>query len=123
MLDLLPAGQGSGMVGRHELSDALWNKIAPLLPANVRPGGQWADHRTVINGVLFQAFRMSLFPPMVAGAGLPHDPPPGPRLTWLLGGVAMRSGGEDAGGSMVGLWLGPLPPAARAHSRTSRPGY
>ena len=43
------------MVRRHELSDAQWQKIEPLLSANGRPGGQWADHRRVINGVLFRA--------------------------------------------------------------------
>ncbi|MCZ0993403.1 IS5 family transposase [Streptomyces noursei] len=43
------------MVRRHELTDAQWQKIEALLPANGRPGGQWADHRTVINGVLFRA--------------------------------------------------------------------
>ncbi|MEU5840207.1 IS5 family transposase [Streptomyces diacarni] len=43
------------MVRRHELSDAQWLKIEPLLPVNGRPGGQWADHRRVINGVLFRA--------------------------------------------------------------------
>ncbi|MFJ8506355.1 IS5 family transposase [Streptomyces avermitilis] len=43
------------MVRRHELTDAQWRKIEPLLPSNGRPGGQWADHRRVINGVLFRA--------------------------------------------------------------------
>jgi transposase len=43
------------MVGRHELTDAQWEKIAPWLPASGKPGGQWADHRTVINGILFRA--------------------------------------------------------------------
>ncbi|MFD5704600.1 IS5 family transposase [Streptomyces lasiicapitis] len=43
------------MVRRHELSDAQWQRIESLLPANGRPGGQWADHRRVINGVLFRA--------------------------------------------------------------------
>lgn len=43
------------MVRRHELTDAQWRKIEPLLPGNGRPGGQWADHRRVINGVLFRA--------------------------------------------------------------------
>ncbi|MFF4731771.1 IS5 family transposase [Streptomyces mirabilis] len=43
------------MVRRHELTDAQWRKIGPLLPGNGRPGGQWADHRKVINGVLFRA--------------------------------------------------------------------
>lgn len=43
------------MVRRHELTDAQWQKIESLLLANGRPGGQWADHRRVINGVLFRA--------------------------------------------------------------------
>ncbi|WP_190194481.1 transposase, partial [Streptomyces minutiscleroticus] len=43
------------MVRRHELTDEQWQTIAPLLPANGRPGGQWSDHRTVVNGVLFRA--------------------------------------------------------------------
>jgi transposase len=43
------------LVRRHELTDAQWQKIELLLPANGRPGGQWADHRRVINGVLFRA--------------------------------------------------------------------
>ncbi len=43
------------MVRRHELADAQWRMIEPLLSANVRPGGQWSDHRTVVNGVLFRA--------------------------------------------------------------------
>ncbi|WP_371239320.1 IS5 family transposase [Streptomyces pimonensis] len=43
------------MVRRHELTDAQWRRIESLLPVNGRPGGQWADHRRVINGVLFRA--------------------------------------------------------------------
>ncbi|MDH2429371.1 hypothetical protein [Sphaerisporangium sp. TRM90804] len=41
---------------------------------------------------------------------LPQDPPPGPRLSLLLGGVSMRSGDEDAGVLTMGLWLWPSPP-------------
>lgn len=43
------------MVRRHELTDEQWKKIEPLLPVNGRPGGQWADHRMVISGVLYRA--------------------------------------------------------------------
>jgi hypothetical protein len=39
-----------------------------------------------------------------------QDPPPGPRLSWLLGGLSQRSGDEDAAVVIVGLWLWPLPP-------------
>jgi transposase len=39
-------------VGRGELTDQAWAAIQPLLPAGGRPGGRWADHRKVINGIL-----------------------------------------------------------------------
>ena len=42
------------MVRRHELTDQAWAEIAPLLPANGRPGGQWANHRQVVNGILWK---------------------------------------------------------------------
>lgn len=41
-------------VGRGELTDKAWAQIEPLLPANGRPGGQWQDHRRVINGILWK---------------------------------------------------------------------
>jgi transposase len=40
------------MPHRHELTDAEWALVKDLLPPNGR-GRRWADHRTVINGVLF----------------------------------------------------------------------
>lgn len=43
------------MVGRGELTEAAWSAIAPLLPTSGgRRGGQWRDHRTVINGILWK---------------------------------------------------------------------
>src|SRR3954449_3209652 len=42
------------MVGRGELTDQAWRVIAPLLPANGGRGQPWADHRTVINGILWK---------------------------------------------------------------------
>ncbi len=42
------------MVRRHELTDQAWAEIAPLLPANGRPGGQWAEHRRVLNDILWK---------------------------------------------------------------------
>lgn len=42
------------MVGRGEVTDAAWVRIEPLLPANGRRGGQWQDHRQVINGILWK---------------------------------------------------------------------
>lgn len=44
-----------GMVGRFELTDVEYERIAPLLPS-LKPqrGGRWRDHRQVINGILFR---------------------------------------------------------------------
>ena len=42
------------MVGRGDLTDAAWAKIAPLLPKNGRRGGQWRDHRQVVNGIIWK---------------------------------------------------------------------
>lgn len=42
------------MVGRGELTEAAWAVIAPLLPAPGRRGGQWRDHRQVINRILWK---------------------------------------------------------------------
>ena len=42
------------MVGRGELTDAAWVRIAPLLPTNGRRGKQWRDHRTVIDAILWK---------------------------------------------------------------------
>jgi transposase len=41
------------MVDRGELRDQAWSSIEPLLPAS-RRGGQWRDHRTVINGIVWK---------------------------------------------------------------------
>lgn len=41
---------------------------------------------------------------------LPQEPPPGPRLSWLFGGVSMRSGSDDNSVITMGLWLWPSPP-------------
>jgi transposase len=43
------------LVGRGELTEAAWGVIAPLLPSSSgRRGGQWRDHRTIINGILWK---------------------------------------------------------------------
>jgi transposase len=42
------------MAGRFELTDAQWDLLAPLLPADPARGGRWKDHRTVISGILFR---------------------------------------------------------------------
>lgn len=42
------------MVGRGEIADAAWARLAPLLPPNGKRGGQWPDHRPIINGLLWK---------------------------------------------------------------------
>jgi transposase len=41
------------LVGRGELTEEAWGVIAPLLPTSGR-GGQWREHRTIINGILWK---------------------------------------------------------------------
>lgn len=47
---------GRGVAGkpgrRYELTDEAWARIEPLLPKQ-GPGGKWADHRTVLNGMFW----------------------------------------------------------------------
>ena len=42
------------MVGRGELTEAAWAVIEPLLPGNGGRGKPWADHRRVVNGILWK---------------------------------------------------------------------
>src|SRR6476620_9378869 len=49
-----PSQENSEMAGRGELTEHAWSVIAPLLPAHQQRGGQWRDHRTVINGILWK---------------------------------------------------------------------
>ena len=42
------------MVGRGELTDQAWEQIGPWLPGNGRRGQPWAEHRRVINGILWK---------------------------------------------------------------------
>src|SRR5262249_55848106 len=53
----LPRQEGLGgadrqLGGRGRLMEEAWRVIAPLLPVLGQRGGQWPDHRMVINGIL-----------------------------------------------------------------------
>ncbi len=39
------------MAKRRELTNAAWARLRPLLPLNGKRGGQWRDHRQVINAI------------------------------------------------------------------------
>jgi transposase len=41
-------------LGRHELTDEEWARLAPLMPDHPRQGHRWNDHRLVIDGILFR---------------------------------------------------------------------
>ena len=36
---------------RHDLTDAEWARLEPLLPGHPRQGHRWNDHRLVIDGI------------------------------------------------------------------------
>ena len=43
------------MLDRHDLIDDEWARLEPLLPDRTPcRGGRWADHRMVINGVIWR---------------------------------------------------------------------
>jgi transposase len=45
---------GGRRMRRHELTDRQWRTIAHLFPPNRKKrGGQWKDHRTVLNGMFW----------------------------------------------------------------------
>jgi transposase len=44
------------VLDRHDLTDEEWARLEPLLPdRSGQRGGRWADHRSVINGVLWRS--------------------------------------------------------------------
>jgi transposase len=43
------------MLDRHDLTEEQWAQLEPHLPAQTgNRGGQWADHRQVVNGVMWR---------------------------------------------------------------------
>jgi transposase len=39
---------------RHELSEQQWQRIAAMFPNNGHKGGQWKNHRHILNGMLWR---------------------------------------------------------------------
>ena len=43
------------MLDRHDLTDAQWARLEPLLPDRTpQRGGRWNDHRMVVDGVMWR---------------------------------------------------------------------
>ena len=87
-------------VKKDEFTDEAWARIAPLLPENGRRGGQWRDHRKVMNGILWK-LRTALL-----GATCPSAMGPGKPAT-----IASPAGAGTAPGT--GYWPMPKPRATR----------
>jgi hypothetical protein len=93
---------GGRVVRRHELTDQAWAEIAPLLPTSGRPGGQWADHRRVVNGILWKLATgvpggtclsaMALGRPAMSGSAAGRPTAPGNDSSPTPRPAPMRSG-------------------------------
>ena len=110
------------MVGRGELTDAAWAQIAPLLPANGERGGQWREHRTVINGILWKLRTGAPWRDVPARYG-PHQPCSDRLYRWRRDGTWDRllqalQGRADAAGELD--WDGYLDASVvRAHQHAA----
>lgn len=41
-------------MARHELTDQQYARLEPMLPLNGERGGQWKDHHTLLNAMLWR---------------------------------------------------------------------
>src|SRR5258707_4186331 len=76
---------------RHDLSDAEWARLEPLLPGHPRQGHRWNDHRLVIDGIFFRT-RTGCPWRGLAGAGPALE---NPVLTGAAPGRWRRAVGDD----------------------------
>jgi hypothetical protein len=90
------------MVKRGEITDQAWHQIEPLLPEYGQSGGQWRDHRSVINGILWK-----LLGPARPGATCPKGTAPGRPAS-----IASIAGGGMAPG--IACWPTPRPRTTRS---------
>ncbi|MFD1212583.1 transposase [Arthrobacter sp. GCM10027362] len=98
------------MVGRGELTGRAWARIEPLLPSSGR-GGQWRDHRQVINAILFKL-----------RTGAPWRDLPERRGPWKTAHERLRKWTLDGNSDRLPALLGYEGPAGRAGARC-RAGY
>ncbi|WP_435810413.1 transposase [Streptosporangium canum] len=112
-------------LNRHDLTGAEWERLAPLLPANPRWGGRWADHRTVINGVFFRV-RTNItwgdLPPCHGNRKTVHNR----RRRWSMDGTrgkildGVRAGCDEAEGEDWTVRVDAAVVRARQHAAGAR---
>jgi transposase len=116
------------MVGRGEITDAAWERIAPLLPEDGRPGGRWRDHRVVVDGVLWKLRTGAPWRDLLPGRYGPWRACYDRRFVrWRRGGTREKPPADvqtrgDAAGE-VEEWVVSVDPAvARGSARARRGG-
>jgi transposase len=90
------------MLRRGEITDQAWHQIEPLLPRYGQSGGQWRDHRTIVNGILWKLRTGSPW------RDLPERYGPWQRPA----SIASTAGGATAPG--IAFWPTPRPRATRS---------
>ncbi|WP_181874321.1 transposase [Marinitenerispora sediminis] len=82
------------MVRRHDLTDAEGDLPAPLMPAHLRKGQRWADHRRTVNAILFRTRTRTGVPWRGLPERGPGRPPRGGTAAgrWTAPGAASPSG-------------------------------
>ncbi|MFC5832642.1 hypothetical protein [Nonomuraea insulae] len=99
---------------RHTLSpddfQALQLSVYPHMVTGVSAGRSLPDNLLRFGVRFADGSKATTVGQKLDRTGLPQDPPPGPRLSWLFGGMSMRSGDDGAGNPVIPLWLWPLPP-------------
>jgi transposase len=92
----------------REITDRAWEQIEPLLPKEGgKRGGQWRDHRTVINGILWKL-----------RTGSPWRDLPERYGPWQPASIASIAGDAMAPGSA--FWPMPRPRATRLGTWSGR---
>ena len=91
-------------LSRHDLTDAEWVLLEPLLPGHPRQGRRWNDHRLVIDGVFHRTRAGCPWRDLPAGFGNGKTVCNRHRR-WSLDGTweqildGLRAGGDEADGA------------------------
>ena len=106
---------------RHDLTDEQWQLLEPHLPRSVKAGRPWADHRRVVNAVLWRTRTGACWRDLPSGYG-PWKTAYNRHRRWCGDGTWERllselQRGSDAG---VGSWdVGVDSTVVRAHQHAA----